>query len=313
MRNNRRFSRICLLALILFTPFVMAAGVDDLLHLQKVGEGIYAVVGPFGNRSPENLGNNATFGVVVTDEGVVLIDPGGSYKGAEAIDALIRRVTDKPVKIVINSGGQDHRWLGNGYFKARGARIIASAAADADHRARLQDQLFVLNNLVGKEGMAGTEPVYADETFEDRMTISLGGKSLELIRVGPAHTEGDSLVWLPQQRVVFSGDVVYIGRMLGVMGHSNSKHWVEAFETMAALGPVSVVPGHGGPTDLAKARSDTLDYLEFLRESVGTFMEEGGDITRIGTLDQSRFSYLVDYKTLKGRNAQQVFQEMEWE
>ncbi len=311
MNNLPYLLRMLLPAIMLFTASLAVA--NDALHLQKVGEGIYAVVGPFGNRSPENLGNNATFGVVVTDEGVVLIDPGGSYQGAEAIEALVRQVTDKPVKIVINSGGQDHRWLGNGYFKARGARIIASAAADADHRERLQDQLFMLDNLVGKEGMKGTEPVYADETFEDSMTISLGGMSFELLRVGPAHTPGDSLIWLPRQRVVFSGDVAYVGRMLGVMGHSNSMHWIEAFETLAALEPLTVIPGHGAPTDLARARSDTLDYLKFLRESVGTFMEEGGDITRIGTLDQSRFSYLVDYKTLKGRNAQQVFQEMEWE
>jgi glyoxylase-like metal-dependent hydrolase (beta-lactamase superfamily II) len=226
---------------------------------------------------------------------------------------LIRQVTDKPVKIVINSGGQDHRWLGNGYFKERGARIIASAAADDDHRARLQDQMFVLGNLVGADGMQGTDPVYADETFEERMSISLGGQSLELIRVGPAHTPGDSLVWLPQAGVVFSGDVVYVGRMLGVLAYSRSKHWVEAFEAMAALEPKIVVPGHGAPTDLAQARRDTLDYLVFLRESVGAFMEEGGDITRIGSIEQSRFSYLEDYTTLKGRNAQQVFQEMEWE
>ncbi len=300
-------------ALILLFGGVSAVVADGALTLNKVSDDVYAVVGPFGNRSPENLGNNATFGVVVTDEGVVLIDPGGSYQGAAAIDAMIRQVTDKPVKIVINSGGQDHRWMGNGYFKERGARIIASAAADDDHRARLQDQMFVLGNLVGAEGMKGTDPVYADETFEERMTLDFGGKTLQLLKVGPAHTPGDSLVWLPQEAVVFSGDVVYVGRMLGVIPVSKSKHWIEAFETMAALEPKTVVPGHGAPTDLDQARRDTLDYLTSLRESVGAFMEEGGDITRIGTIDQSRFSHLQDYTTLKGRNAQQVYQEMEWE
>ncbi|MGB5672040.1 MAG: MBL fold metallo-hydrolase, partial [Sedimenticolaceae bacterium] len=124
---------------------------------------------------------------------------------------------------------------------------------------------------------------------------------------------GDSLVWIPQERVVFSGDVVYIGRMLGVMPHSRSSHWIEAFETMASLEPLTVVPGHGPPADLARARADSLDYLVFLRETVGNFMENSGDITQIGTLDQSRFAHLVDYESLKGRNAQQVFQEMEWE
>jgi hypothetical protein len=101
--------------------------------------------------------------------------------------------------------------------------------------------------------------------------------------------------------------------MLSVRPYSNSAHWIDAFETMASLEPATVVPGHGPATDLARARADTLDYLVFLRETVGAFMEAGGDITQIGTLDQSRFAYLEDYASLKGRNAQQVFQEMEWE
>jgi glyoxylase-like metal-dependent hydrolase (beta-lactamase superfamily II) len=313
MEKHQYLTRLLISAMLVLANVVTGADSTDGIHLQKITDRIYAVVGPFGNRSPENLGNNATFGFVVTDDGVVLVDPGGSFQGAAEIGAIIGQVTDKPVKVVINSGGQDHRWLGNGYFKQRGARIIASAAAVADQRARLEEQMFMLGNLVGAKGMAGTEPVYADETYDDSMSFTLGGMTFELRMVGPAHTPGDSLVWIPQERVVFSGDVVYIGRMLGVMPHSRSSHWIEAFEAMASLEPLTVVPGHGPPADLARARADSLDYLVFLREKVGAFMENSGDITQIGTLDQSRFAHLVDYESLKGRNAQQVFQEMEWE
>ncbi|WP_419615182.1 MBL fold metallo-hydrolase, partial [Thiolapillus sp.] len=158
------------------------------LRLQKMSEQVYAVVGPYGGRTPQNLGNNATFGFVVTDEGVVLIDSGGTYQGAEAIDRLIKQVTDKPVKYVLNSGGQDHRWLGNGYFKERGARVIASEAVVADQHKRLQDQMFMLGNQVGEKEIVGTEPVYADETFTDSMRFILGSTVFELQRVGPAHT-----------------------------------------------------------------------------------------------------------------------------
>jgi glyoxylase-like metal-dependent hydrolase (beta-lactamase superfamily II) len=313
MSISKLLSRSMLPALILFASSALGADQEAGLHMQPISERIYAIVGPFGNRSPENLGNNATFGFVVTDAGVVLVDTGGSAKGAAAIDALIKQVTDQPVTIVINTGGQDHRWLGNDYFKERGARIIASQAAVEDQRARLEEQLFRLQNLVGVEGLAGTKPVYADETFEEQMRLSVGGKTFELRMVGPAHTPGETLVWLPEERVVFSGDVVYVERMLRVGSHSNSAHWIEAFETLAALEPKVVVPGHGPATDLAQARADTLDYLVFLRETVGAFMEDGGDITQIGTLDQSRFAYLKDSESLQGRNAQQVFQEMEWE
>jgi len=301
-----------LFSLLMATVTIMA-NASETMRLQKVNDHIYALVGPFGNRTPENLGNNSTSGFVITEEGVVLIDSGGTYQGAAAIETLIQQVTDKPVKVVINSGGQDHRWLGNGYFKARGARIIASQAAVEDQKARTQEQLFMLGNLVGVDGLKGTQPVYADETFEEITQFTLGGITFELRHVGPAHTPGDSLVWLPEQRVVFSGDVVYIGRMLGVMPHSNSRHWIEAFDAMAALEPETIIPGHGPATDLAEASKDSRDYLSFLRESVEKFMADGGDISQIGTLDQSRFSHLVDYETLKGRNAQQVYQEMEWE
>ena len=307
--NNSRLSRALIVtALLLVTGATSARSATDALRLEMITDRVYAIVGPFGNRSPQNLGNNATFGFVVTDEGTVLIDSGGSYLGAEAIDRLIGQVTDQPVRVVINSGGQDHRWMGNGYFLQHGARIIASTAAVADQHARLQEQLSMLGSLVGTEGMAGT-----DETYEDDMRFALGGTTFVLQKVGPAHTPGDSLVWLPSQRIVFSGDVVYVGRMLGIMPHSNSAHWIDAFDVMAALDPVQVVPGHGPPTGLGTARTDTRDYLVFLRDAVRAFMENSGDITQVGMLDQSRFAHLVDYETLKGRNAQQVYQEMEWE
>ena len=269
MHHPRRFPRLLMAAIMLLAGVAASAGDGDGLRLQKISDQVYAIVGPFGNRSPENLGNNATFGFVVTDQDVVLVDPGGSHQGVAAIDMLIRTVTDQPVKVVIKSGGQDHRWLGNGYFKERGARNIASTAAVEDQRARLEEQLFMLGNLVGAKGMAGTEPVYADETFDEHMDFTLGGTTLELRRVGPAHTPGDSLIWLPAQHVVFSGDVVHIGRMLGVMPHSKSGHWIEAFESMASLEPVTVVPGHGPPTASHRhAQTRSTTWCSCARRSV---------------------------------------------
>ncbi|MEZ5587248.1 MAG: MBL fold metallo-hydrolase [Sedimenticolaceae bacterium] len=301
---------ITALLLLLVVPAAYAA--PDL-QVQKITDSVYALVGPFGNRSAENLGNNATFGFIVTDEGVILIDAGGSYLGAEAIQSAIADVTTQPVKIVVNTGGQDHRWLGNGYFKEHGARIIASRRAVEDQKARARDQLMVLDNLVGLKGMEGTTPVYADEVFDDRLDIALGGVRLELHHVGQAHTPGDLFAWLPTQSVMFSGDIVYIGRMLGIMPHSNSRSWIETFNAMAGFAPSVVVPGHGPASTLDQARADTLDYLVTLRNKISMFMEAGRGIEEVGTLDQSAFAHLVSYDELKGRNAQQVFQEMEWE
>jgi len=158
-----------LLAATLFTaPGVVAA---EVLEVRSVTEGVWAIVGEMAQRSPENLANNATFGVVVTKAGTVLIDPGGSWKGGEALHDIIRGVTVQPVAHVINTGGQDHRWLGNSYWQAQGATVIASAAATMDQKARASMQMTVLSQLIG-DAFEGTEPGFAQVTLLDRFELA---------------------------------------------------------------------------------------------------------------------------------------------
>jgi len=302
---------ILLLAYLCLAATPLSA--DDGLELQWVTDNVYAVVGELGNRSAENFGNNATFGFVVTAAGVVLIDSGGTARGARAIDALIDTVTPAPVIAVINTGGQDHRWLGNAHFKNSGARLIASHAAVTDQRKRQQDQFFLLGNLVGQQLVRETAVVYADENFNDALDLTIGGTRFEIRHHGPAHTPGDSYVWLPAQQVMFSGDIVYTERMASIGAQSSSRGWIEAFDAMAAHRPRHLVPGHGRATTLEHARKDTRDYLAFLRTAVAGFMDDGGDLTEIGSIDQSAFTYLKNFDMLAGRNAQRVFEELEWE
>lgn len=283
------------------------------LTVQRVTDGIYAIVGPLEQRSPENLGNNATFGLVVTPQGAVLIDCGGSRKGAEALEKAVRTVTDQPIRFVINTGGQDHRWLGNSYFKEKGARIIASAAAVEDHKDRQSMQLTILTALIGEERLAGTEPVYADETFDEVLEFSFGGLTFRLIHPGQAHTPGDSFVFIPEKRTVFSGDIVYVDRLLGVVEASNSGTWIAAFKALAALKPEHLVPGHGRATDLATARAQTLDYLVHLRKAMRAHIDSGGDMIGSVEIDQSAFKHIALFDQLARRNAQAVFAEMEFE
>lgn len=306
--SYRLLSLICLLV-----PLLSNAGdARSPLRLHHVTANVYAIIGPLTNRTKENLGNNASFGFVVTDAGVVLIDSGGTYQGAQAIHQAIQSVTDKPIRLVINTGGQDHRWLGNSYFKKQGARIIASAEAVADQKARVQDQLIMLGVLVGDEVLKGTSDVYADELIQNQKAFSFGGTRFE-VRRGHSHTPGEMLVWLPQSKVMFTGDTVYVERMLGVIDVSSSAKWIQSFETMAGYKPHYIVPGHGDVTTLERARKDTYDYLVFLRDTVRKYVELGGTEGGVGRLDQSQFGYLKNYELLKGRNAQRVFQELEWE
>jgi glyoxylase-like metal-dependent hydrolase (beta-lactamase superfamily II) len=305
-----RFFIHCILFLSLLSVSIVQA--DDL-ELVKVAKDVYALVGPITNRTPENLGNNATFGFVVTTEGVVLIDSGGSFLGAQKIHQAIKKVTDKPVRYVINSGGQDHRWFGNSYFSAQGAKIISSKDARADHQQRLSNQISYLTSLIGDDKFKGTEEKFADILFDKDYELTLGGVKFEIHHVGQAHTPGDSYIWLADRSVMFSGDIVYVERMLGVGEQSNSKSWVKVFESMAAFKPEHVVPGHGHPVSLAGAEKDTLRYLVALRSKVSNFLEEGGDASDISQLDLSEFSYLSNYDTLSGRNALKVYTELEWE
>ncbi len=232
---------LILILLLLSTTIVQA---EVALEIQKVTENVYAIVGDLDQRSPGNHANNATFGLVVTNEGALLIDSGGSFNGARQLDQAIRSITDKPVKIVINTGGQDHRWLGNSYFKTQGAHIIASKAAAADHRARTNYHFNRLDQLLGKD-LDGTKEYYADETFEESMKLKFGDFDFELIQAGPGHTVGDIFIWMPQQKVMFSGDIVFTERTLGPGPAQNAASWIHLFDQMMSFKPTYIIPGHG--------------------------------------------------------------------
>ncbi|HSG55192.1 MAG TPA: MBL fold metallo-hydrolase, partial [Paracoccaceae bacterium] len=148
----RRLGPVLAVAWLVLAPVQALA---DVLTVQPVTQDIWAIVGPKEQRNAENLANNATFGLIVTPEGAVLVDPGGSWNGAAMIHAAIRTLTDQPVRHVINTGGQDHRWLGNGYWQAQGAQVIASAAAVADQTARASMQMSGLAQFLGT-GLDGT-------------------------------------------------------------------------------------------------------------------------------------------------------------
>ena len=309
IRKNKFF--LYILAVLLLSTTLQAAATD--LKLEKVTVNTWAIVGPQVNRNPQNLGNNATFGFVVASAGVVLVDSGGSYKGANEIHHLIKSVTDKPVRYVINSGGQDHRWFGNSYFSKLGATIISSEAAHKDQQARLNNQWTIMQTLIGKDNLAGTVEKFADITFKDKYILKLGGTRLELYYKGQAHTPGDIFIWLPKEKVMFAGDIVFTGRMLGIGEQSNSKSWIQVFDAMAAFKPEYIVPGHGSVCSLQRAKKDTRDYIDFLRKAIAAFIKSGGGDYEISRINQSRFHYLKNYDTLHGRNALKVYTELEWE
>lgn len=298
-----------------FTSIIMAEPAKRL-EIQKVTNGVYALVGQRGPMSKWNFGTNATFGAIITGKGVVLIDPGASYRAAKYIHEAIKTITDSPIVLVINTGGEDQRWLGNSYFKMLGAHIIASSAAIKYQRENANDQLIRLDGLI-TEGLAkGTTSVYADESFEKEKILTVGGVEIVLKHDGIAYTAGDTYVWLPEKKVLFSGDIISVERMLAIAINSKTKSWIKIFKNMEKLEPEYIIPGHGHVTNIKKARADTLDYLVLLRQAVKEFITKGGEIEDVSTLNQyplSPFERLIGYDMLMGRNALHVYMDLEWE
>lgn len=301
-------------AIVFCLALALAAAANAVtLTPVKVAPNVYAFIGETGGRTYENEGMNANAGFVVTREGVVVVDSGSSYRVAQQIHQAIRKVTQQPVKYVINTGGQDHRWLGNGYFKEQGAEIIAQRKAADDMAARGAEQLQGLKPEL-KDRIEGTQPVLPTRTFDKQELLRLGGIEIRLLFSQGGHTPGDSVVWLPQSKVLFSGDLIFVDRLLGVLPFSNTRDWLASFEQIERLRPKVIVPGHGGVCDLAKARRETKDYLVLLRTHMKAALDKGLDLqTAIDTLDQSRFKKLPNYDLLNGGNASRTYLEMETE
>lgn len=284
------------------------------VRFEPVAEGVYAHVGDLGGRTPANQGLNANIGLVLTSEGAVLIDSGATARSARRIHEAVRKVTSKPVKWVINTGGQDHRWLGNGYFQAQGAQLIAHARGEADLRNRGNDHLQALRAALG-DGAEGTVPTLPERwiTGPDER-LDLGGVSFEFRHRGGAHTPGDMLVWLPKTRVLFSGDVVYVDRLLGVIPVSRTLPWLTTFAEIERLSPERIVPGHGRVTDLATSQADTRDYLVALRTHMKKAVDEGQDISAaVKAFDARPWLRLLNAAELMPGNASRTYLELERE
>jgi len=290
-----------------------AASAELNLKPVKVAPGIYAVIGDLGAQTYENDGLNNNLGFIVTSDGVLVINTGPSMRVAKALHAAIKNTTPQPVKWAVNVNSQNHQWLGNGYFKSLGTVILAHKEADRVMRDVGETQIAANKTLL-KEKAAGTTLAYPDRLVDDKREIKLGDTVVQLLHFGQAHTPGDIVVWLPQQKVVFAGDIVYTERMLVVLPISHSGNWVQAFDKLAQLDPKTVIPGHGHPTNLEWARKDTRDYLVYLRNEVRKFIDKGEmQHDAENKIDQSSFKYLANYKLLARRNAGQIYLEMEKE
>lgn len=293
------------------TLLALPALADYQPKAEPVVDNVYAIVGPLGQRSADNDGLNANYGFIVTPEGVILIDSGASKLGAEKLAAAVANVTDKPVRWVLNTGSQDHRWLGNAYFASKGAEIIAMTRTAATQSEYANQEIQSLKTLLG-DHLHGTQPLPASHTLSgDEGRLELGGESL-ILHYTDAHFPGDAWVWLPKRNVVFTGDLVYVDRLLGVLPWSSVRNGQRAFRAMEKLNPKIIVPGHGRVCDLAKAKADSGDYEDFLVEKIGPAAHDMEDMqeTLNRYADLPAFRHLKNYDGLHRANMNRAYTEL---
>lgn len=279
---------------------------------QQVVDGVWSAIGATAPGTYANSGHNNNLSFVITSEGVLVVNAGASYLLAKALHEEIKKRTDQPVRYVVLENGQGHAAMGSNYWKEQGVPVIAHV--DAAHEIE-ENAIAMMESAkrVLKDKAEGTVVALPDETFTDEKVVELGDFRIELLHLGPTHSPGDIVVWLPKQSVVIAGDMAFHQRMLPLFEHTDSAAWIETWDKFAALNAKYVIPGHGTPTDMATVTRYTRDYLQHLRTEIAKLLEEGGTLQDAYDIDQSDYMHLPTAEFLAKRNAGQVFVMMEFE
>ena len=266
---------------VLAVAAVLAAAAADYPPIKakvvpiQVTPRVFYVQGEPGIASAANEGFNSNAGFVVTDDGVVVIDALGTPALGNALLQAIRRVTPKPVKRVILTHYHADHFYGLEPLKAAGADVWAHRAAleyleSGEAQRRLQQRANDLFPWVDES----MKIVRADRWLDDRAEFDLGGIRFEIYHLGPAHSPEDVIIVVPQEGIVFSGDILFAGR-IPFVGEADSKRWLERIDRLLELKPRIMVTGHGQVSrDPAKDLALTREYLLFLRAEMGRAVEE---------------------------------------
>ena len=319
---NPRLSLIaCLCALWLSvaanaqtTPTTQTSQAPEM-HAVQVMPDVYYVKGQsaLGSAANQNFISNAGF--VVTAEGVVVVDALGSPALAQRLVAEIAKVTEKPIKVVVLTHYHADHIYGLQVFKKLGAHVMAHEAGreylnSETARLRLEASRHDLAPWVN----ADTRLVFADQWISGPTEFKLGGLTFQVQPVGPSHTAEDVVVFVPEKKVLFAGDLVFRNR-IPFVGQADSRHWIEAMESLLKFDAQVVVPGHGELSREPKADMTlTRDYLVYLRDSMGRAaadmlaFEEAYKAT-----DWSRFQTMPLFRAANRMNAYNTYLLMERE
>jgi cyclase len=235
-------------------------------ELDELGDGCFAYIQGSGGWGWSNAG------LVVGDGTSLLVDTLFDLRLTEAmLAAMADHTRAAPIGTVVNTHANGDHCYGNQLVD--GAQIVTSSATAHEMSEVPPSMLAALNAATGDVGdlfrsffgefeFDGIEPRLPDRTFDGRLELDIGGRAVELIEVGPAHTRGDTLAYVPDAATIYTGDILFIGGTPIVWAGPLS-NWVDACDLMLGMDIDTVVPGHGPVTDKAGVTT-VRDYLAFV-------------------------------------------------
>ena len=284
------------------------------MQLQALSPDVYYVQGK-ARVATDNQGFISNAGFIITRDGVIVFDALGTPSLAHMLLGLIRSKTDQPVKRVYTSHYHADHIYGLRVFKEAGAVIYAPRGAtdylESEIAAeRLDERRFSLDPWVNEN----TTLVPPDEIIESSSSFSIGGKRITINYQGKAHSDGDLIMLVEPDKVLFSGDLIFEGR-IPFIGNGDTAHWLQTLEKLETSGLHALVPGHGPASfDPAATLSLTRRYLQFMRDTFSAGVEDLMSFDEIyAQTDWSQFEHLPTFSDGNRINAYQVFLSLEQE
>jgi cyclase len=243
-------------------------------RVKKLADGVYVHTGN---------GFDSNSGIILTDEGVIVVDTGQNPIEARNIMAAVKKLTNMPVKIVIDT--EPHGDHTTGHFVFEGAIVIAAAGGGESMRGAERANPNRIQTMAGtspamKTALEGYKFVAPHVEYQGKMTINFGGKTIELTHMKGVHSESDTAVFLPKERVVFSASAFVANQINILRPFVTIPDILAAGKMLKALNPENVVPGHGTP-GTTKLFDDGEKYYALLMERVGAAMRAGKSLDDI--------------------------------
>lgn len=269
-----KFSAVLLAAALCISAAPLAA--QDLgPQIKKITDGIYVYVG-------KNLNSNC--GIVLTQEGVVLIDSGHNPTDSREILAAVKKLTSMPIRFLIDTEPHPDHTTGHFVFSPPATIIAAAGAADSMKARDKQDpgrnQKLAETSPAMKAAFEGYRMVLPHVEYNERMSLNVGERTFELFYMKNVHSEADTAVWLPKERVLFSASAIVVEQFNIFRPNVRIPDILAAAKMMKGLNPEFVVPGHGVP-GTTKIFDDSERYYALLLDRVGKMAREGKSLEQI--------------------------------